>query len=378
MLPLGAEQWTVQEAGGEATVRPSIGSWQLPCRSHYWITAGAVVWSGQWTPEQIERGRQDEERRLRAHFEGRKARKQGWLPAIWGEQRHFLGHEGRVVRTASIHADPPLSARHPRGQLRHPDHRRHPGGLAPRTRGLRRRGGGGKRPSCPMPLPGGGGQPDPLAVQPAPKRRQERRPLRRVRRRKSRPRFKKFVLLVKTHKAGMRAEDIRAAPGMQAKEMPRILKEGVAKKKLASKGQKRSTTYFMKCRRRRRRSVPDMLPADWTGRYAIRDAYRDAYRFGVTGWTLQYAVVPIPSRNVTLRNLAETALNRLDTVGVVDSGPLAQRRLGRSWSAATWPTEAERKRGRINRRPSVTPGVGEPGKRCPPPDNHRTGVEAPG
>lgn len=84
MLPLGSEQWSVQEVGREATVRPSIGSWQLPCRSHYWITAGAVVWSGQWTPEQIERGRRDEERRLRAHFEARKARKQGWLSAIWG------------------------------------------------------------------------------------------------------------------------------------------------------------------------------------------------------------------------------------------------------------------------------------------------------
>jgi len=30
---------------------------------------------------------------------------------------------------------------------------------------------------------------------------------------------------------------------MQSKEMPRVLKEGVSKKKLKSKGQKRATTY---------------------------------------------------------------------------------------------------------------------------------------
>jgi hypothetical protein len=54
----------------------------------------------------------------------------------------------------------------------------------------------------------------------------------------------KIVLFVKTHKNGMRAEEIRSALGMEAKEMPRILKEGIATKKLASKGQKRATTYF--------------------------------------------------------------------------------------------------------------------------------------
>jgi hypothetical protein len=56
----------------------------------------------------------------------------------------------------------------------------------------------------------------------------------------------KIVLLVKTHKEGMRAEEIRSKLGMQSKEMPRILKEGIATKKLASKGQKRATTYFVR------------------------------------------------------------------------------------------------------------------------------------
>jgi hypothetical protein len=51
------------------------------------------------------------------------------------------------------------------------------------------------------------------------------------------------VSLVKTKKAGLRAEQIRAALKMESKEMPRILKEGLGKKVLKSRGQKRSTTY---------------------------------------------------------------------------------------------------------------------------------------
>jgi hypothetical protein len=56
----------------------------------------------------------------------------------------------------------------------------------------------------------------------------------------------KIVLLVKTQKNGLRAEEIRSKLGLLPKEMPRILKEGISTKKLTSKGQKRATTYFVK------------------------------------------------------------------------------------------------------------------------------------
>jgi len=56
----------------------------------------------------------------------------------------------------------------------------------------------------------------------------------------------KIVALLKKNKEGLRAEEIRSNLGMLAKEMPRILKEGLATKKLTSKGQKRATTYFAK------------------------------------------------------------------------------------------------------------------------------------
>jgi hypothetical protein len=53
-----------------------------------------------------------------------------------------------------------------------------------------------------------------------------------------------IVGLLKKNRAGLRAEQIRAELGLQAKEMPRVLKEGLSTSKLKSKGQKRATTYF--------------------------------------------------------------------------------------------------------------------------------------
>jgi hypothetical protein len=53
----------------------------------------------------------------------------------------------------------------------------------------------------------------------------------------------KIVTLLKSKKAGMRSEEIRKALQLDKRELPRVLKEGLAKKALKSKGQKRATTY---------------------------------------------------------------------------------------------------------------------------------------
>jgi hypothetical protein len=53
-----------------------------------------------------------------------------------------------------------------------------------------------------------------------------------------------IVSLVERKPRGMRAEQIRSELGMQAKEMPRILGEGLATRKLRKRGHKRATTYY--------------------------------------------------------------------------------------------------------------------------------------
>jgi hypothetical protein len=54
------------------------------------------------------------------------------------------------------------------------------------------------------------------------------------------------VSLVKSKKDGMRAEEIRTDLGLQSKELPRVLKEGLTSKRLRKNGQKRATVYFAK------------------------------------------------------------------------------------------------------------------------------------
>jgi hypothetical protein len=51
-----------------------------------------------------------------------------------------------------------------------------------------------------------------------------------------------IVALLKK-KPGLRSEQIRAALKMEAKEMPRVITEGLGRKVLAKKGEKRATTY---------------------------------------------------------------------------------------------------------------------------------------
>jgi len=54
------------------------------------------------------------------------------------------------------------------------------------------------------------------------------------------------VGLVKRSKAGMRSEEIRKALKLDVREVPRVLREGLAKKALKSKGQKRATVYSVR------------------------------------------------------------------------------------------------------------------------------------
>jgi hypothetical protein len=51
------------------------------------------------------------------------------------------------------------------------------------------------------------------------------------------------VALVKSKKDGLRAGQIRAELKMEAKELPRVLREGLIKKQLKANGWKRATVY---------------------------------------------------------------------------------------------------------------------------------------
>jgi hypothetical protein len=53
-----------------------------------------------------------------------------------------------------------------------------------------------------------------------------------------------IVSLLEKNSSGMRAEQIRGALGVQAKELPRPLADALAEGRISKAGQKRATTYF--------------------------------------------------------------------------------------------------------------------------------------
>jgi len=59
-------QWQMSFNGDAVSLHPSIGNWNLRCRSHYLVREGRVIEAPQWTKEEIEAGRRrDKEARTK-------------------------------------------------------------------------------------------------------------------------------------------------------------------------------------------------------------------------------------------------------------------------------------------------------------------------
>lgn len=93
MTPLGVNEWSFTIFHEKPTLKPSIGNWQLPCRSHYWINQGKILWSNQWSEEEIEAGRMEEQERRVEYYDNLEQREESpnsiwnrikkWFSNIW-------------------------------------------------------------------------------------------------------------------------------------------------------------------------------------------------------------------------------------------------------------------------------------------------------
>jgi hypothetical protein len=80
---LGPLGWEFRADRRGPTLFPSIGNWQKPCRSHYYIRDGAVLWQADWSDEEVVEGRQSELMRRDAYFSSQSG---GW----WRRFRKWL------------------------------------------------------------------------------------------------------------------------------------------------------------------------------------------------------------------------------------------------------------------------------------------------
>lgn len=89
--PLGPTEWSVRETKQGPDLRPSVGNWQQPCQSHYWIDCGEVTWSEKWTAEEIAAGRRSEQERRSDYYSALDRQRGGVL-------RRFLRRLGGMFR----------------------------------------------------------------------------------------------------------------------------------------------------------------------------------------------------------------------------------------------------------------------------------------
>lgn len=93
--PLGPTEWRLDETGAGPSLSPSVGNWQQPCRSHYWIWQGEIEWCGDMTEAQIQAGRHFEHLRRKEYFAKREkerlAETRSLGRRIWNFVKNLLG-----------------------------------------------------------------------------------------------------------------------------------------------------------------------------------------------------------------------------------------------------------------------------------------------
>lgn len=68
VTPLSPTDWSLVFDGLSISLKPSIGSWGLPCQSHYWIVRNRIRWAKRWSSAEIKRGREKDRRRKAGYF----------------------------------------------------------------------------------------------------------------------------------------------------------------------------------------------------------------------------------------------------------------------------------------------------------------------
>lgn len=71
ITPITSVNWMYTEYNNAPTLSPSISNWQLPCKSHYWITKGNIVWSYKLSKEEASESWMVEEKIRIASYENR-------------------------------------------------------------------------------------------------------------------------------------------------------------------------------------------------------------------------------------------------------------------------------------------------------------------
>lgn len=89
-LPLGPSEWRIERHGELVSLRPSVGNWRLPCRSHYVIYRSTTLWCEPWSEERIVANRERDRKAKEREIASRSRKTPLWL-RLWYRFLRYLG-----------------------------------------------------------------------------------------------------------------------------------------------------------------------------------------------------------------------------------------------------------------------------------------------
>lgn len=70
--PITPTDWKLTYNGKFVSLDPSVGSWNLKCRSHYWIEDSMVHWSDTWSEDKIKFSQQQDKALKQKYYRNNK------------------------------------------------------------------------------------------------------------------------------------------------------------------------------------------------------------------------------------------------------------------------------------------------------------------
>jgi hypothetical protein len=84
VTPLNPTDWKLIYDGETISLSPSVGNWNLPCRSHYFIKHSKIQWCGSWSENQVKEGKEQDQLNKEKHFSSAsKPNKQNIFNNLW-------------------------------------------------------------------------------------------------------------------------------------------------------------------------------------------------------------------------------------------------------------------------------------------------------
>lgn len=68
VTPISPIDWELTYNGKSVSLNPSIGNWQFPCKSHYWIKNNTIKWAPKWNEKRIKTARERDRKKVVQHF----------------------------------------------------------------------------------------------------------------------------------------------------------------------------------------------------------------------------------------------------------------------------------------------------------------------